>query len=202
MPGRPTHLNRGCVRHCRERKRIRSRPRATHGGDWRTVYSKSPAPTPHTGSLNVTVTSSIACTVAPAAGLISATVGGTRSARVYCHDAPGAKLSNGRGVGSKSAIPCAPLQEIKTVPSGGGAKPKVKLVPPPMSVVAGLPLMSKSDACTPLTNSLKLMVICVRFVTLPGGGMMLAITGGAEMPTVTLTTLEVPRPPRLSVATA
>src|SRR5688500_6376032 len=99
-------------------------------------------------------------------------------------------------------MPCEPLHATRTVPSGGAGKPNVKFVLPAVSIVAGRPLISKSDASTPVTGSLKLTVICVKLVTLPGAGLTLEITGGVETPTVTFTGVEELRPATLSVARA
>src|SRR5881394_3192785 len=76
------------------------------------------------------------------------------------------------------------------------------MAPEPVTSVAGRPLINKSAASTPLTGSLKRVVIWYRRDTSPGGGVTLARTGALETSTVTFTTAEVARALRLSVATA
>src|SRR5687767_3238532 len=148
-----------------------------------------------TASLNVTSISVSDWTVAPAAGSVSTTVGATLSTRLYCHVASGALASNGLAGDSRSTMPWPEANSTRIAPSNGCGKLKVYSALKPVTPVAGTPLISRSDAVTPSTGSLKVTAICVKLFRVPGAGVRFASVGAVEGVTNIRTTAEVLKKP-------
>ena len=142
---------------------------------------RSAAFTPETGSLKLMMICVRSRTVAPGGGDTVVTTGGTLSGVKYCQVAPGPVALKGFNCAELSVMPCVPAQFTFTTEVLGCAKVKVKVAGPPLTPVAGTPLMSRSPAFTPSTASVKVTESCVRFVTFAfAAGFFEAMVGGVR----------------------
>ena len=115
------------------------------------------------------------------------------STRLYCQVAPGLVVLNGFAGIPKSAMPLPGAQVMLTLPYAGCGKVNVYVSLPPVMLAAGEPLISKSDAFTPVTGSLKVTAMVVSALTRPAAGLTLATVGGMGSGAVVLSEQSKPR---------